>query len=305
MRCRRLRRPWCWWKGRQSVWRRVLSEGGSARLDQASELTYILGSLEEPFSSTLGVGDGFLGGKRLGSDDEERSLGVAQLGDFRKIGTVNVGDKVCLQITLRVVLQGFGNHDGSQVGTTDTNVDDRVNRLAGVTLPFTGSNRVGKLLDVVEHTLNLIGALFLDLELLSGRGEHVSQRDVQNSTTFGRVDVFACKHGISERLDLGFPREGQELFKDFRGDQVFGKVEQDSVDVSRGGGLEFPGELLEPVLCGLAKELLEDELLMLQVVELLELLPAGVFCGSVRASARRTFRRRTGSQFSVHCVDCG
>lgn len=241
-----------------------------------SKRTHILGRLQEPVSCTLGVGNRLLGGKRLGGNDEERRFRVALLGDLGEIRAVNVGHEVRLQVPLRVVLERLGDHDRSEIGATDTDVDDRVNGLACVSLPFAGTNRVGKLLDVVEHTLHLVGTFFLDLELLAGRKD-ISQGDVQDGTIFGRVDVFPGKHGISERFHLGLLRERQQLIKDLARDQVFRVVEQDAVDVARRRGLVFAGELLETIILRVGKELLELEVLVLRVVQLLQLLPARVF----------------------------
>lgn len=174
------------------------------------------------------------------------------------------------------MLERLGDHDRSEIGATDTNVDDRVNGLAGVSLPLAGTNRVGKLLDVVEHTLHLVGTFFLDLELLARRKD-VSQGDVQDGTVLGRVDVLPSKHGVPERFHLGLLGERQQLVKDLARDQVFRVVEQDAVDVARRRGLVFAGELLETIILRVGKELLELEVLVLRVVQLLQLLPARVF----------------------------
>lgn len=188
--------------------------------------TYVLGFLKEPFLGTLGIGNGLLGGKGFGSDDEQGGLTVACLEDLGHVSTVDVGDEVGLQVPLAVVLEGLADHNGTKVGTTDTNVDNSVDGLAGVALPRARANRVGELLHVRKDSLDLVNTGLRDLEAaLVSRG--VSESNVQNGTALRGVNVLAGKHLITESLDLGLTGEVKEGGEDLVIDKVLGVVEKE------------------------------------------------------------------------------
>lgn len=89
--------------------RRELEEAGAA------EATHISGSLQEPVSSTLGVGDRLLCGEGLACDEEEGGLGGAFEEDLSEVSAIDVGAEVTLEVSLAVMLEGFGDHNGSKV----------------------------------------------------------------------------------------------------------------------------------------------------------------------------------------------
>lgn len=181
---------------------------------------------KEPFLGTLGVGNGLLGGKGLGSDDEQGGLPVACFEDLGHVSTVNVGDEVGLQVPLAVVLEGLADHNGTKVRTTDTNVDDSVDGLAGVTLPGARANRVRELLHMGKDRLDLVNTGLRDLEAtLVSRG--VSESNVQDGTALRGVDVLAGKHLVTESLDLGLTGEVKEGGEDLVIDKVLGIVEKE------------------------------------------------------------------------------
>ena len=172
--------------------------------------TYLLGRLEEPGFSRLCVGNGLLSGEGLGGNDKDGSLWVTELQNLCKIGSVNVGDKVSLQVSFAVMFQGLANHDRSKIRSTDTNVDDSVDRLSSVTFPSSGSDLFRKLFNVVEDLVDVISSSFL-VNLPSTLGRRwVSESNVENSSVFRSVDVLSRKHGISESLDLSLSSEIEE-----------------------------------------------------------------------------------------------
>lgn len=180
-------------------------------------------------------------------------------------------------VALGIVLERLGDHDGSKVGSADANVDDVGDALAGVSLPLAGADRVGELLHVVEHALDLVRALLLDLERLAAlAAKDIAQRDVEHRAPLGRVDVLARKHLVAELFDARLLGERDERAHHFGRDQVLGVVEQDAVR-RRGGRGVRPRECLETA--GIFEEVLEDEGgSVLALIELLQLLPRGVFC---------------------------
>jgi len=116
------------------------------------DVSLIFGGLEEPVSSTLSIGDCFLSSEGFAGNDEERSLGVTNPQSLGEVGSVDVRNEVGREVPLGVGLESFGNHDGAQVGTTDTDVDNSVNALSRVSLPSSVPNGLGELLDVLKHS---------------------------------------------------------------------------------------------------------------------------------------------------------
>lgn len=105
----------------RSAWRCEISENKSNEISERNnagrreDKTHIGSGFEEPFTSGFSVGDGFLGGESLGSDDEESSFGVASLGDFGNVSSVDVRNEVHLESLLIVRLESLGDHDGSEI----------------------------------------------------------------------------------------------------------------------------------------------------------------------------------------------
>ena len=94
--------------------------------------TFIACMIQEPFTRGQGVGQGFLGGKGFGSNDEQRGFRV----DFRQyvaqLGAVHVGDEVHIQARMTERLERGTHHQRAEVGATDTDVDDVGNHLIGI-----------------------------------------------------------------------------------------------------------------------------------------------------------------------------
>lgn len=199
------------------------------------------------------------------------------------VGTVNVGNKVSFEVSLRVVLKRLSDHDRAQVGTTDTNVNDVGDSLASVTLPGTSSDGLGELLHVVQDALDLISTCLADAE--SGLIENVPEGDVEDGSTLGGVDVVTGEHLVSELLNSGLLGELQKSAEDFIVDQVLGEIEQDSVSLRGGGGSVQTGVSFESLR--VREEVLEDELGLRSRVQLLELLPSRVFWRGQRVGGER------------------
>lgn len=153
---------------------RVDSEGGGLLLvgGQSHKMLgdgrRVLGSLEEPRLGRGGVGDGLLGGESLRRDDEKRRFSVDLLEGLGQVGSIDVRHEMHFQ-SLRVRLQGLGDHQRSQVRATNANVDYVGHLLAGVSLPVTAQHLVGELLHVSQHGENIWHDVFsINDDRLSG-----------------------------------------------------------------------------------------------------------------------------------------
>jgi hypothetical protein len=208
----------------------VLSDGG-----------LVLCGLKEPPLGGVGVGDGLCGGEGLAGNKEEGGLRVTSLESLGHVGAVDVGDKVELHALLAVRLEGLGDHDGAKVRSTNTNVDNGVDGLAGVTLPLTRANLLGELLHVVQHAVDLLDyALAVDLHGLVGG---VAQGHVVDGASLCEVDLLALEHVIAELLDLCLLGELDQQLEGLLGDEVLGEIEKDIVAI--GLVLEGVAEFVE------------------------------------------------------------
>ena len=108
-------------KEHRSAWRCEISENRSNEISErnkagrSEDKTDIGSGFEEPFTSGFSVGDGFLGSEGLRSDDEEGGFGVASLGDFGDVSSVDVRNEVHLESLFSVRLESLGNHNGSEI----------------------------------------------------------------------------------------------------------------------------------------------------------------------------------------------
>ncbi|KAI6752010.1 hypothetical protein HG531_006706 [Fusarium graminearum] len=232
-------------------------------------LALVVGLLEEPLLGCVGVGGGLGSGKGLGGNEEESGLRVRLLEGLSDVCAVNVGDEVKLHVVSTVVLESFGDHDGAAIRTTDTNVDNGGELLAGVSLPLSTANLLRKLLhvleDIVDAALCVHDINTLNLHVPT---TNVSQGSVVDGAVLGEVDLLASKHGIALLLDTSLLGELDEEVEGLIVEEVLGKVEEDlGADTTRGKGA---GKLVEALRVR-SKGFLEDEGLANAVAVRLEL----------------------------------
>ena len=234
-----------------------------------SLFSYLLGVLQEPGLGGGSIGDGLLGGKGLGGNDEESGLGLDGLEDLSDVSAVNVADKVDLKTTLcGVGLQGLSDHDRAQIRSTDTNVDNVLDLVTLVTLPLARADRFGEFAHVLENSVNL-GHDVLTLAVDGGVG-NVAESDVQDGAVLGEVNGLAREHLGAHLLNASLLGQVDEVLEGLGGDQVLGVVEEDGGLC--GGAGEVTRELLEAGRV-LGEELLHNDLVGLGVVVGLESVP--------------------------------
>ena len=90
--------------------------------------------------------------------------------------------------------EGFVGHHGTEIGATDTDVDNIFDALASVALPLTTADSVGKYGHAVEDLVNLGNNIDpIDQDRGCARGPEGS---MQNGTILGGVDFLAPEHGV-------------------------------------------------------------------------------------------------------------
>ena len=88
--------------------------------------------------------------------------------------------------------QGFRRHDGAQVGTADTDVDDVGDGFAGIAFPPPATDLVAEHAHMRQDFVNAghdILALGQDRTIAA-----IAQRDMQHGSILGEVDFFAVEH---------------------------------------------------------------------------------------------------------------
>jgi len=133
-----------------------------------------------------------------------------------------------------------------QVGATNTDVDDGVDLLAGVTLPLATANLLGELLDVLENIVDTLNdALTVNLHLLVGG---VAEGYMVDGAVLGEVDLLTSEHVIAELLEVGLLGKLDKELYGLLGDEVLREVEEDLGTL--GIVLEGVAELLETLRDG-------------------------------------------------------
>jgi hypothetical protein len=118
-----------------------------------------------------------------------------------------------LQIAPSEGLEGFGDHDGTEVGPTDADIHDVGDRLACVPLPQSRTNLFGENLHVLAGGFDFRHeVLSIDKEGLIGGA---SEGDVEDRSIFGEIDLFATEHPVAEFFYLSFFEELAEKVKSF------------------------------------------------------------------------------------------
>ena len=148
--------------------------------------------------------------------------------------------------------EGLVSHYGTQVGAADTDIDDVLDALAGMPLPFTRADAVCEgthgLEDLVDFG-NDIDAVDLDHLAFGGTEGHM-----KNGAVLGDVDLFPGEHLVAVLLETDFLGKLDEVLERRVINAVLGIVEIESAGLRgqalaarRIGGEEF----LQRRLCDL------------------------------------------------------
>ncbi len=202
--------------------------GGIATVDSAGSFEPV----PQPGARHTRVGQGLEGAESLRRDNKEGGLGVEAGGLFVDVGRVDVGDEAHLETGLDVGLECFVDHDGAEVGATDTDVDHGLDALAGDAGPLAGTDLLCEGVDLVE------GGVHVGIDVLSvnnktdGRHEvgavfGAAERRVENRAVLGRVNVLAGDHGCVAARDVDVLRQLEQVRQDLFGDEALGEVDRE------------------------------------------------------------------------------
>ena len=179
----------------------------------------------------MSVGKRLFGGERLGGDHEQRGGWVEVVDRVDQIAAVHVGHKPTGDAVMTKGGQRLIGHDRTKIRAADTDVDHRLDGLAGCPSPIAGSNTVGKLAHLIEHVMDVGNDVRAILEHFAiGRGP---QRGVQHGAVFGGVDAIAAQHRGNLVVDPCVFRQRHQVGKHVSGDAMLGEVHHEIADGQR------------------------------------------------------------------------
>ena len=103
------------------------------------------------------------------------------------------------QPLVAVGAQCLRHHIGSQIGTTNTDIDYIGDGLAGIALPASGSDQVAKGSHFGQHPVDLRHHVLTVNQ--DGAIGPIAESHVEHGPIFGGVDLLPAEHG----LDLATP----------------------------------------------------------------------------------------------------
>ena len=154
---------------------------------------------EQPVTGTTGIGHRLKRREGLGGDDEERLRGIKIMHGFGKIGAIYIGDEAQGQRAVAVMTKSLIGHDRTEVRSTDPDIEDILDPLAGESLPLTASDAIGKGAHRIENRMHLWhDILTIDLDHFTLRS---TESDMEHGTVLGGIDFLPRKHRITMRLE--------------------------------------------------------------------------------------------------------
>ena len=204
---------------------------GGERREVFSHVLVVARGRQEPVARAVGVGHGLLGGEGFGRDQEQGGFRIDALQHFGNVGAIDVGDKVHVEVVF-IRTQRFGDHERTEVGAADTNVDHVGDRFAGVAFPATGDNRFREGFHLLQHSVHFRHHIFAINH--NRRVAAVAQRDVEYRAIFGAVDLFTGEHRLDGARQVGLFRQILQFSQRLFGDAVFGEVHQHQIVKRRG-----------------------------------------------------------------------
>jgi len=120
-----------------------------------SDVFLVDGFLEKPGASGVGIGQGFLSCEGFGGYEKESGGGATYPKNLDQLGGVDVRNEVHFQIAASEGLEGFGDHDRAEVGSTDTDIHHVGDGLTRVALPGTRADLLRKRLHMLPSRFDL------------------------------------------------------------------------------------------------------------------------------------------------------
>ena len=180
-------------------------------------------SLKDPLTRALRIRHGLERREGLRGDDEE-CLGRIEIAHrLGEVGPVDIGDEAECQFGIAVVAERLVGHDGPEVGSPDSHIDDVFDFFPSEPLPLAVTDAVGKGTHRLEDLVDLGDHIdTIDLDHLSPGS---TEGDMENGTTLGDVDLLPGEHLVAVLLESSLLGELDKKGKRLVGDAVLRVVE--------------------------------------------------------------------------------
>ena len=161
-------------------------------------------SVFEPVDSGVRVEQRFLCRKGLTGHDNQCGFGIQLPKRRQYLGAIDVGDKVHIQVRLRVLSERLASEFRAKIGTAYADIDHVGHRFSGTAKPLAGANFVTDaryLLALSAHLgralsmLSRIAKMFVSGVVLG----HTAKCSVQYRAVFRSIDRFTVKHRTAMR----------------------------------------------------------------------------------------------------------
>jgi hypothetical protein len=103
------------------------------------------------------------------------------------------------------MFERLADHHRTKVGTSDADIDNSLDSLAGVPLPSPTAHGVSELLYVFQDFGN-----FINTSLGNVIRAETAKSDMKDCTILRGVDMFASEHLVTVLLDTGFTNQIEE-----------------------------------------------------------------------------------------------
>ncbi len=153
-------------------------------------------SRQGPLARRLSVGHRLKRREGLGRDHEQRLGRIEIAGRLNEVGRVDVRDEPECHVASRVVAQRLVCHLRTEVGAADADVDHVSDRLTRVPAPETRPHALAEGAHAIENLVDLLDDVdpVDDQRAVAGH----AQRDVEDRSILGNVDVIAAEHRLAQ-----------------------------------------------------------------------------------------------------------
>src|SRR5262249_32975608 len=152
---------------------------------------------KRPVACTVSVSHRLERGEGFRRNDEQSLRRIEIVCCLDEVGAVNVRHEPERHIALAVMTQSFVSHYRAEVGAPDADINNVTDALAGVSLPLSTADTVGKVRHFIEHCMDMW------YDVLAVDDDRCplwrTQGNVQDSAVLGDIDLVAAEHRVDAR----------------------------------------------------------------------------------------------------------
>ena len=180
-------------------------------------------SVDQPFAAGFGIGQRLNRCKGLWWNDKQGCFRIDFVQNFATGSSVNVGNEITVKVFSPIFAQCFGCHFRPQIRSSDADVYDIRQLLAGLPRKLSQPYGFRKLAHFSQYRIDFRHhVLAVDINRCIAA---VTQGNVQNRAMFGNVNSFAAKHLFDFLIKFALFGQSQQIFHGTVIDTVFGVIQ--------------------------------------------------------------------------------